>query len=87
MKNCMKNFLLISNNIAIFGFLSLPCIHNSIDNHHVYINFLIFNGRMSLISDVISTAILMNLIFTEKILTFLTTLTTVITGFFLDRHI
>ena len=86
MKNCMKNFLLISN-IAIFGFLSLPCIHNSIDNHHVYINFLIFNGRMSLISDVISTAILMNLIFTEKILTFLTTLTTVITGFFLDRHI
>ena len=87
MKNCMKNFLLISNNIAIFGFLSLPCIHNSIDNHHVYINFLIFNGRMSLISDVISTAILMNLIFTEKIVTFLTTLITVIAGFFLDRHI
>ena len=66
MKNCMKNFLLISNNIAIFVFLSLPCIHNSIDNHHVYINFLIFNGRVSLTSDVISTAILMNLIFTEK---------------------
>ena len=87
MKNCMKNFLLISNNIAIFGFLSLPCIHNSIDNHHVYINFLIFNGRMSLISDVISTAILMNLIFTEKIVTFLTTLITVIAGFLLDRHI
>ena len=84
----MKNFLLISNNIAIFGFLSLPCINNSIDNHHVYINFLTFNGRMSLISDVISTAILMNLIFTEKkIVTFLTTLITVITGFFLDRHI
>ena len=87
MKNCMKNFLLISNNIAIFGFLSLPCIHNSIDNHHVYINFLTFNGRMSLISDVISTAILMNLIFTEKIVTFLTTFITVIAGFFLDRHI
>ena len=87
MKNCMKNFLLISSNIAIFEFLSLPCIHNSIDNHHVYINFLTFNVRMSLISDVISTAILMNLIFTEKIVTFLTTLITVITGFFLDRHI
>ena len=87
MKNCMKNFLLISSNIAIFRFLWLPCIHNSIDNHHVYINFLTFSVRMSLISDVISTAILMNLIFTEKIVTFLTTLITVITGFFLDRHI
>lgn len=87
MKNCMKNSLLISSNIAIFGFLRLPCIHNSIDNHHVYINFLTFSVRMSLISDVISTAILMNLIFTEKIVTFLTTLITVITGFFLDRHI
>ena len=83
MKNCMKNFLLISNNIAIFGFLSLPCIHNSLDNHHVYINFLIFNERMSLISDVISTAILMNFnIYRKKIVTFLTTLITVITGFF-----
>lgn len=66
MKNCMKNFLLISNNIVIFGFLSLLCIYNFLDNYYVYINFLIFNERMFLILDVIFMVILMNLIFIEK---------------------